>query len=166
MFPRGCSNWCARIGEVFLTGCLRGQRSEQGPVIQGGRLTLTHKRESVRSLRSLEQAQGLQTVEVSLCWQGVARSDSDRCSDRQKNSLEGLAKLVSLCRLWARSCEVEQPFAGHGSHSSDGDCCQKRRTFGPRCLQVLVQTAVAECIDTDKVFWKIAAIQKVFVLMQ
>ena len=43
---------------------------------------------------------------------------------------------------------------------------RKRRTFGPRCLQVLVQTAVAECIDTDKVFWKIAAIQKVFVLMQ
>ena len=32
--------------------------------------------------------------------------------------------------------------------------------------ECFAQTAVAECIDTDKVFWKIAAIQKVFVLMQ
>ena len=32
--------------------------------------------------------------------------------------------------------------------------------------ECLVQTAVAENIDTDKVFLKIAAIQKVFVLMQ
>ena len=43
---------------------------------------------------------------------------------------------------------------------------RKNRTFGPQCLRVLVQTAVAENIDTDKVFLKIAAIQKVFVLMQ
>ena len=61
---------------------------------------------------------------------------------------------------------MEQPFTGRGNRSGGGDFRQKSRTVGPRCLRVLVQTTVAENIDTDKVFLKIAAIQKVFVLMQ
>ena len=61
---------------------------------------------------------------------------------------------------------MEQPFAGLGSHSGGGDCRRKRQTVGPQGVTVFAQTTVAECIDTDKVFWKIAAIQKVFVLMQ